>query len=201
MTKYYNAPFAKRMTTSTTPSHIRMLAIQESFKGREYSFLQQGKINFHFGVRQCGQWCHKMISSANYYFVWMTSHKLYHWRVWSFSSHFPISCTWTKSLSKTWNASSSPSRHINDHISIRIFFHQIARVINQYKESFNNVKRIGVNDHHISLYIWVSVVINLQRIFDVLKFQQIWTLAFARGSSTHRYILYIDIWICLWANG
>ena len=127
----------------------------------------------------------------------MMSQKLYPLRrVWNFSPKSPTPHPHTKSPSKTWNALSSL-----DHTSIGLLFCQTAGVIDQHKQTFNNVKLVGLNDYLVSKYVQVGVAINLQCISNVLKSQQVWAFSLAGVSSTHWSVSYFDIQICLCANG
>ena len=72
-----------------------------------------------------------------------------------------------------------------DHTSIGLSFCQTAGVIDQHKQTFNNAKLVGLNNNPVSKYVRVGVAINLQRISDVLKSQQVWAFSLAGDSSTH----------------
>lgn len=60
-----------------------------------------------------------------------------------------------------------------DHTCIGLSFCETTVVIDQHKKIFNNVKFISLNDHLLNKYVRVGVAINLQRIFYVLKSQQV----------------------------
>ena len=87
-----------------------------------------------------------------------------------------------------------------DHTSIGLSFCQTAGVVDQHKQTFNNTKLVGLNDNLVSKYVRVGVAINLQRISDVLKSQQVWAFSLAGDGSTHRSVSYFDIQIRLCAN-
>jgi hypothetical protein len=88
-----------------------------------------------------------------------------------------------------------------DHTSIGLSFCQTFVVIDKHKEAFGNAKLVGLNDHIVSQYVRVGVTINLRRISDILSSPRVWSFAFAINSSTHRFVLYFDIRICVCPNG
>ncbi len=66
---------------------------------------------------------------------------------------------------------------------------------------FGNAKLVGLNNHIVSQYVRVGVAINLQHISNILSFPHVWSFVFAIDSSTHRYVLYLDIQIRVCPNG
>jgi hypothetical protein len=72
-----------------------------------------------------------------------------------------------------------------DHTSIGLLFCQTAGVVDQHKQTFNNVKLVGLNNNLVIKYVQVGVAINLQHIINVLKSKQVWTFSLAGDSSTH----------------
>lgn len=47
------------------------------------------------------------------------------------------------------------------HVSIGLYFHQTAKVIEQHRAATRNAKLSGVNDHMVSQFIRVLVAVNL----------------------------------------
>jgi len=88
-----------------------------------------------------------------------------------------------------------------NHTSISLSFRQMSAVIDQHKKAFGNAKLVGLNDHIISKYVRVGVAINLQRISDILNSPRVWLFALAANSSTHRFVSYFNIRICVCPNG
>ena len=154
-----------------------MGAVQESFKGRKDTFLQQGKTTSILDHVDMDSDAITVVFDKNivdniisklFFCVDDESEAL------SLEKSMEL-FTQVPNTTSSYQVSIKNMKHFElslDHISIGLLFCQTAGVIDQHKQTFNNAKLVGLNNNLVSKYVQVDVTINLQCISNVLKSQK-----------------------------
>ncbi|KAH8973996.1 hypothetical protein BDL97_01G078100 [Sphagnum fallax] len=82
---------------------------------------------------------------------------------------------------------------VNDvHVSIGLLFQQTSKVIEQHRLATNNTKLSGLNDHMVSQFIRILLIVSLQIISDVLTDLTVCAFSLAVDASTHLGVPLLD---------
>jgi hypothetical protein len=78
------------------------------------------------------------------------------------------------------------------HVSIGLLFQQTSKVIEQHRSATNNTKLSGLNDHMVSQFIRILLIVSLQIISDVLTDLTFCAFSLAVDASTHLGVPLLD---------
>jgi len=87
------------------------------------------------------------------------------------------------------------------HISVGLSFQQTSKVIEQHRSTTKNAKLNGLNNHMVSQFVHILLVISLQIISDVLTDPMVWVFSLAVDASTHLGVPLLDQRICVCVKG
>ncbi len=80
-----------------------------------------------------------------------------------------------------------------DHTFSGLSFRQTTAVIEQHRIRTKNLKLMGLNDHMVSQFVRVLVVVNLQMISEILSQPRVFAFSIMGDGSTHYESFYFDI--------
>jgi len=85
------------------------------------------------------------------------------------------------------------------HVSIGLSFRQTSKVIEQHHSTTKNAKLNGLNDHMVSQFVRILLVVSLHIISDVLTDPAVWAFSLAADANIHLGVPLLDqqIHVCV----
>ncbi|CAM6061016.1 unnamed protein product [Sphagnum tenellum] len=85
------------------------------------------------------------------------------------------------------------------HVYVGLSFRQTSKVIEQHRLATKNAKLSGLNNHMVSQFVRVLLVVSLQIISDVIMDPTVWAFSLAVDASTHLGVPLFDqrIHVCV----
>ncbi len=85
------------------------------------------------------------------------------------------------------------------HVSVGLSFRQTSKVIEQRRSATKNAKLNSLNDHMVSQFVHVLLVVSLHIISDVLTNPTVWAFSLVADANTHLGVPLLDqrIRVCM----